>query len=79
MALTNGNGVWPAPLLDDTHHAQVQNVNIHTGTIAFDNGVKYQFRNPELLRMAITVKYTPPDVAPGEPMPIKQHLHRADR
>ncbi|CAK1357846.1 unnamed protein product [Cercospora beticola] len=70
MALTNGNGVWPAPLLDDTHHAQVQNVDIHTGTIAFDNGVRFQFRNPELLRMAVTVKYTLPDVAPGEPMPI---------
>ncbi|PPJ50033.1 hypothetical protein CBER1_06774 [Cercospora berteroae] len=70
MALTNGNGVWPAPLLDDTHHAQVQNVDIPTGIIIFDNGVRYQFRNLDLLRMAVTVKYTPPHVAPGEPMPI---------
>ncbi|KAF2216778.1 hypothetical protein CERZMDRAFT_92851 [Cercospora zeae-maydis SCOH1-5] len=69
MSLFNINGVWPAPLLDDVHHAQIHDINLTTGTIAFDNSVTYQFRSPDLLRQAIAVKYIPPNVAPGDPTP----------
>ncbi|KAM3424784.1 hypothetical protein BST61_g6765 [Cercospora zeina] len=70
MALYNVNGVWPAPLLDNVHHAQVHNIDLVAGTITFDNSVTYQFRSPNSLRQAIMVKYIPPNVAPGETTPL---------